>query len=67
MNIHLDWYPHLKEGLQDIFNVQVSLVDLARELEKDLVIVETEFDKFELKLKKDIIDGFESRIQIDSK
>ena len=66
MNINLDWYPHLKEEICDIFNVKVSLADLARELEKDLVLIETAQDKFKLCLKKEIIEGYESRIKLNT-
>ena len=38
--------------------MQVSLADLAKELENDLVIVETETDRFKINFKKDVIEGF---------
>ena len=58
MDVQLDWYPHLKEEIQDIFNIKVSLVDLARELEKDLIIIETQKDIFKLCFKKMMLKGF---------
>ena len=63
--MHLDWYPHLKEEIQDVFNLKVSLSDIARELEKDLLIVEDEEDHFKISLKKEVIPGFESNLVLD--
>ena len=45
----------MQDKLSDVFNNQVSLVDLAKELENDLVIVETESDHFKINFKKDVI------------
>lgn len=63
MDIFLHMYPHLQDKLEDIFDVSCSLTDLARELEKDLVIVEVDEGKFEIKLKRDLIDGIETRLK----
>ena len=42
MDIDLNHYPDLKEDISDIFGIKKSLVDLARELENDLIIWEKE-------------------------
>ena len=51
MDIDLDWYPELKKDLINVFDMKVSLVDLARLLEKDLVIYEHEPTRFKLDFK----------------
>lgn len=48
MDIELDHYPKLKPELSDVFNLNKGLVDLARELEKDLLIYEHEPNNFKL-------------------
>ena len=52
MDIDLDDYPKLKPELSDVFNMNKSLVDLARELEKDLLIYEHEPNDFKLVYKQ---------------
>ena len=54
-DISLDWYPHLKEGISDIFNTSISLVHLARQLERDFVIYEKEPNAFRLSFKKAVL------------
>ena len=56
MDIDLDWYPELKEALGNVFDMKVSLVDLARQLEKDLVIYEHEPTRFKLDFKTTVFD-----------
>ena len=46
-------YPEIKTDLQNIFCIKVSLIDLARKLEKDLLIFEHEPRRFTLGFKKD--------------
>ena len=53
---------NIKDELSDVFSSKVSLVDLARRLEKDLVIWEKDVGKFKLGWKSDMIfesDGVE--------
>ena len=52
MDIDLDHYPKLKHEVSDVFNMNKGLVDLARELEKDLLIYEHEPNSFKLVYKK---------------
>ena len=66
MDLNLDWYPHLKDEISDVFNIKVSLTDLAKELEKDLVIIEENDNAYKLCFKKDYIPGFQSRLQINT-
>ena len=56
MDIDLDWYPELKKDLVNVFDMKVSLVDLARQLEKDLVIYEYEPTRFKLDFKKTVFE-----------
>ena len=56
MDIDLDWYPELKEALGNIFDMKVSLVDLARQLEKDLVIYEHQPYRFKMDFKSKVFD-----------
>jgi len=58
MDIYIDMYPELKEELCDIFSNKVSLVDLARRLERDFLVYETERKKFKLAWKKEVIPDF---------
>ena len=53
IDVNLDMYPELKADLQNIFCIKVSLIDLARKLEKDLLIFEHEPRRFTLGFKKD--------------
>ena len=53
IDVDLDMYPELKADLQNIFCIKVSLIDLARKLEKDLLIFEHEPRRFTLGFKKD--------------
>lgn len=41
LDVSLDRYPELEEGLTDIFCMKFSLIDLARKLENDLIIWES--------------------------
>ena len=54
-DIDLDAYPHLKDDLSDIFSIKTSLVDLARELEKDLIILEKLPRMYRLGWKNEVI------------
>ena len=56
MDIDLDWYPDLKKDLVNVFDMKVSLADLARLLEKDLVIYEHEPTRFKLDFKKTVFE-----------
>lgn len=53
LDVNLDMYPEIKTDLQNIFCIKVSLIDLARKLEKDLLIFEHEPRRFTLGFKKD--------------
>ena len=68
MDIDLNQYPDLKEDISDIFGIKKSLVDLARELENDLIIWEKEPKNFKLSWKKDILgsDPADSPVVVDS-
>ena len=44
MNIDLGRYPQLQKALENIFSMKRSLVDLARILEKELLIYEVQRD-----------------------
>lgn len=65
-DIELDWYPELKAGLEDIFNLQVSLVTLARSLERDLLIYEKAPNKFKVLFKDDVFTGLDENIELSS-
>ena len=52
IDIDLDIYPKLKSELSDVFNMNKGLIDLARELERDLLIYEHEPNDFKLVYKK---------------
>lgn len=53
IDVNLDMYPEIKADLQNIFCIKVSLIDLARKLERDLLIFEHEPKRFILGFKKD--------------
>ena len=51
----MNLYPDLKKGLEDVFNMKCSLEDLAKELEKDLVIYEHYPKKFKVVMKRSMM------------
>ena len=61
-DIHLDWYPELKEGLEDIYNPSVGLIDVARRIERDFLIYESRPGEFELDFKDKIFKSTKKRL-----
>ena len=51
IDIDLNRYPELRDDLLNIFSVKVSLLDLARKLENDLIMFEIAPDRYQLAFK----------------
>ncbi len=63
MSISLDSYPEIKDELANIFSTKVSLADLGRRLERDLIIYEFERNKFKLSFKEEIFEQIKFGLQ----
>ena len=63
--MNLSWYPELQAKLADIFDMKVSLIDLAKLLEKDLLIFEYEKDKYKLAFKTEMLGNHSMNITIN--
>ena len=53
-SVSLEQYPDLKDGLVNIFSTEVSLIDLARRLERDLAIYEIQPNNFAVAFKSSL-------------
>ena len=65
LNVDLNRYPKMKDDLLNLFNIKVSLIDLARKLENDLIIIEVTKGRFKLAFKDDIFAPVATNTETD--
>lgn len=68
-DIDLDLYPELKDGIEDVYNYNVGLIDIAKRIERDFLIYEKADKVFELDLKRKEIraEGLDNLAEVESR